>query len=50
MSKEYHSFVELLKDAHDRLDRVERDLVIINEVCNQLEHRQHYRVRQIRCM
>ncbi|MCO7127914.1 hypothetical protein NIE88_19425 [Sporolactobacillus shoreicorticis] len=39
MSQEYHSFIELLKDAHDRLDRVERDLSRINEVCEQIERR-----------
>ncbi|MCQ2008578.1 MAG: hypothetical protein ABF629_15455 [Sporolactobacillus sp.] len=39
MSQEYRSFIELLKDAHDRLDRVERDLIHVNEVCEQIERR-----------
>ncbi|BBN99354.1 hypothetical protein [Sporolactobacillus terrae] len=40
MSKEYHSFVELLKDAHRRLDQIERDILMINEVCARIEHQQ----------
>ncbi|MFX3617964.1 MAG: hypothetical protein ACE3JK_10580 [Sporolactobacillus sp.] len=45
MSLEYISFIEIFVEANDHLDRVEKELLLLNQMCDQIE-RQKYNIEE----
>lgn len=44
LNKEYRSTSELLREANMRLDRVERNLLLLDELCDRIENCQSVRI------